>query len=328
MAGNLTNFIEHLETQVKNGSIYVWGAQGQKATESFIKNCESGTNETKALNLYKKRVKAGYDADKILCFDCSGLGMYYIQNVSGLSKSDKNANGMMANCTIIQKKHVKKGDMCFKVSNGRATHVGYIVDNNGNFIESRGRAYGVVKRNLADVGTYWNTYGRPKWFADEIDAVEEATEHASFNRVLKKGHKGDDVRELQKLLTKAGYKLDADGSFGTKTRTAVKDCQKDERFASKYVDSKAGEMTITVLGGKWVGTPTKFDENLKKGDKNDKVAMLQVLLRKAGYNIAVDGSYGSKTLEAIKEYQTKKKLTVTGEGDEKTIMKLGGTWIG
>lgn len=334
MGTKVDGFLKHLEEEYKNGSIYVWGAQGQVASENFIKKCESGNDEKRALRLYKKRCDAGYVPEKIKCFDCSGLGMCYIQNETKLSKSDKNANGMMGNCTIIQKKHVKPGDMCFQIyktgaKKGRAYHVGYIASayaDGGTFYESKGRDHGVIKSSLKKEPNRWHVYGRPKWFADEIDSVEERTEHAAFNRVLVKGHKGDDVRELQKLLKKAGYKLDADGSFGALTKEIVKDAQLDERFSKKYQDGKAGEMTITVLGGKWEGTVTKFDATLSKGCKGDKVAMLQVLLRKAGYNIAVDGSFGVKTLEAVKEYQEKKKLTATGKADKNVITKLGGTW--
>ena len=48
-------------------------------------------------------------------------------------------------------------------------------------------------------------------------------------RVLKKGHKGDDVKALQILLNGLGYECgEADGDFGSKTAKALKAFQKKE----------------------------------------------------------------------------------------------------
>ena len=63
--------------------------------------------------------------------------------------------------------------------------------------------------------------------------------------------KGEDVKELQKLLMKKGYtlaKYGADGSFGTETDRAVRRVQVDKKLK---VDGIAGKNTITALGGQW-----------------------------------------------------------------------------
>lgn len=257
MAG-LNEFIAYLEEQVKNHSIYIWGAQGQKyptLTEEWIKKKESGSNETNALKTYRKAVAAGHEKD-CRAFDCSGLGMYWLQNLMRRSKNDMNANGMKGKCTMIQKSHLKKGDWVFRTyktgsQKGRAYHIGYVVDDALNVIEARGRAYGVQKRSLnASGSSYWNAFGRPSYFKDEIDTAEEQAEHASFNRNLKKGCKGDDVRELQQLLNKAGDNIADDGIFGAKTLAAVKVFQ--SRHGLK-ADGIAGKNTVAALGGKWNG---------------------------------------------------------------------------
>ena len=51
---------------------------------------------------------------------------------------------------------------------------------------------------------------------------------------------------------------------------------------------------------------------IKYGMKGDPVANLQTTLNKYGYNLAVDGSFGPKTLAAVKDYQKKNGLTVDG----------------
>lgn len=51
---------------------------------------------------------------------------------------------------------------------------------------------------------------------------------------------------------------------------------------------------------------------LKLGSKGDEVKTLQTQLNANGYNLDVDGSFGNKTLAAVKDYQQKNNLSVDG----------------
>lgn len=257
--GKLEEFIGHLEDEVKNGSIYVWGAQGQGAdviSEAWIKKVEtSANNAARAIKLWKKRVAEGY-GDRLRAFDCSGLGMAFLQNEAKIVSSDMSANTLMGKCELITKERARRGDWVFKVnSSGKATHIGYIVDDALNVIEAKGRDYGVIKSPLSKGG--WNKYGRPKYFADEINAAGGVTTPAPeagfvVSRILKRVTpmmKGDDVRELQAALIARGYacgRSGADGIFGDDTRAAVRAFQGSLRLT---VDGKAGRQTVTALGG-------------------------------------------------------------------------------
>ena len=254
----LQEFIDYLEEQVANHSIYIWGGQGQKyptLTEAWIKSKESGTHEKNALKTYQAAVAAGFK-EKTRAFDCSGLGMFWLQNVKHISKTDLNSNGMKGKCTLIEQSQLRKGDWVFRTyktgsNKGRAYHIGYVVDDDLNVIEAQGRAYGVVKRPLSKGS--WNTFGRPSYFVDDILAGIDGGEISlfAFTRNLKKGHKGQDVKELQTLLTRvAGDDLKVDGDFGTKTRAAVRAFQKKKGLK---VDGVAGVDTIMALGGNWRG---------------------------------------------------------------------------
>lgn len=64
---------------------------------------------------------------------------------------------------------------------------------------------------------------------------------------------------------------------------------------------------------------------LKKGSKGNDVSTLQTLLNNNGYNLAVDGSYGSKTEAAVRDYQTKNGLTVDGIAGTQTLGALNGS---
>ena len=61
---------------------------------------------------------------------------------------------------------------------------------------------------------------------------------------MSKGDKGSDVKELQTLLIKAGYKIVADGIFGVATEKAVKEFQAKYKLA---VDGLAGKATMAKL---------------------------------------------------------------------------------
>lgn len=56
---------------------------------------------------------------------------------------------------------------------------------------------------------------------------------------------------------------------------------------------------------------------------DEKVKAIQEALNKAGATLKVDGIMGKKTMQAIKNFQKKQGLKVTGEPDKETLAKLG-----
>jgi hypothetical protein len=64
------------------------------------------------------------------------------------------------------------------------------------------------------------------------------------SRVLFKGCRGTDVKELQQLLIKIGYNITADGYFGDGTTSAVLDFQKTNYLAD---DGKVGPSTLSFI---------------------------------------------------------------------------------
>ena len=61
--------------------------------------------------------------------------------------------------------------------------------------------------------------------AIQINMVNKETNESINVVVAKRGDKSPYVKDLQELLNKKGAKLDADGNFGPKTETAVRDFQ-------------------------------------------------------------------------------------------------------
>jgi len=235
----LEKFLSYLEEQVKNHSMYVWGAQGQKGpeiTEEWIRKREpSAINAARAVAFWKKQVKAGY-GDKLRAFDCSGLGVcFFLQN--GLLKKDTTADGLLKLCTRILEKELSPGDFVFKTyASGKAYHIGYVVDDKLNVIEAKGRDAGVVKGSLKG----WNMYGRPPFWCKAKSRVLTLT-----NSYMK----GDDVLALQKALAGKGYAADSlDGIFGHATDRVLRAFQAGAGLAA---DGKAGPLTFQALGLTW-----------------------------------------------------------------------------
>ena len=168
-------FIEYLKEQVENGSIYVWGAQGQKAptvNETWIRRMEKATGGTEinghyetyaaiAVTAWTHKVREGY-GEVLRAFDCSGLGVYFFLKHK-LIRYDMNANALMRLCEPAEKP--KRGYWVFRLDvRGRATHIGYMISDK-ELVEAKGRAYGVVKTEFKEKDWMW--IGKPKIFEFE-----------------------------------------------------------------------------------------------------------------------------------------------------------------
>ena len=152
---------------------------------------------------------------------------------------------------------------------------------------------------------------------------------------LKKGSKGSQVTELQKLLQQHGYYkgYKVDGVFGQKTKDAVISFQKAKKQATH--NGNVGPTTCKALNNvteksKVVG----FDcpnTSLKRDQSNnaDLVKKLQQGLQSIGYykGYKVDGSYGTYTANAVAAFQRANGLSPDGWFGPKTCavfnQKLG-----
>ena len=241
----IEEFIKYLKDQI--GQPYVWGAQGTELTRADYKRIidrreEKESNRKAAKKFCEKKFAEGHSV--LRAYDCSGLGMYYLQNLHHIYDYDMSANSMLCKCEQVST--AKRGFWVFHWNGKKATHVGYMVTDT-EVVHAKGRSYGVVREKFKK-GTQWNRIGKPKCFKFD--------ETFRFNRVLKYGMKGEDVIEMKKLLIKAGF---GDGitvntassqNFKSRTRHAVKAFQK---AAGLKVDGICGKDTIIRLGGTWDG---------------------------------------------------------------------------
>lgn len=147
-----------------------------------------------------------------------------------------------------------------------------------------------------------------------------------IQRTLRLGSRGNDVSQLQKRLNELGYNAgSADGIFGSKTLSAVRAFQKAKGLTA---DGIVGSQTIGALysgsnssASSSPSTPatpsapsnTNITATLRLGSRGNQVKILQQELNKLGYNCGTaDGIFGSKTLNAVRAFQSAKGLLVDG----------------
>lgn len=319
--------IDFVKQEAARGSIYVWGAQGQRGgqiTEDWIRKMEtSATNANRAISLWKKN-KGKYDPNMIGAFDCSGL-IGACLNANGNAGFDDTADGYRNRCVSIDKGALQAGDLVFEYSNGKSGHVGvYIGD--GKVIEARGRDYGVVETDLN--ARNWKKYGRPDFMYTDGNAPAAPSKPTytkksfTLDHVVKKGSKEAVVGSIQNNLKAIGYDIGAagpngdgiDNNFGTKTDAAVRDVQKNGGVS---VDGQVGKNTTPLLGGTWTeksepaASIPELKRNLKLTDpmmRGDDVRQAQERLEKhLAQPGKIDGVFGNSTKEAVMRFQQARK---------------------
>lgn len=164
--------------------------------------------------------------------------------------------------TPRKKADPQPGDVVYfySASKGRIGHVGlvyavdkttvYTIEGNtsgGSSLVTNGGA--VWKKSYKKTSTYIDGYGRPLYDAIQVpgEVVEPQPETLLGKRILRKGMKGGDVKELQSILIEWGYdlgKYGADGDFGAKTQSAVENFQRTNGLED---DGVYGAMTHAAL---------------------------------------------------------------------------------
>jgi cell wall-associated NlpC family hydrolase len=166
----LSEFNTYLTEQI--GQPYVWGAQHLRLTpKNYIaeitKREKDPQHREDAIQFCENRFA---DWKTVLyAYDCSGLGMYYLQNETHTLPHDLSANGMKGLCE--KEETPRKGDWVFRLSDGKATHIGYMVSDT-DVVHAMGRKYGVVREKYKPA--FWHWVGKPSCvdFDDEPKGYE------------------------------------------------------------------------------------------------------------------------------------------------------------
>lgn len=211
---------------------------------------------------------------------------------------------------------------------------------------------------MAQEGADYMTILR-RYYGDNIELVNDAPIRDVPNSYpgypLRKGSTGEDVVVLQAMLNRIGQNYPAiprlsqvDGIFGPKTEEAVRVFQS---VFGLSVDGIVGRATWYKLVFLYVAV-TKLSElvsegqsftqvqgpsgiqTLRSGDRGPAVSALQYFLSLIGqYSFTlpmldIDGIFGPKTLQAVKDAQKAFGLPVTGVVDNATWLKIYDEYVG
>jgi peptidoglycan hydrolase-like protein with peptidoglycan-binding domain len=175
-------------------------------------------------------------------------------------------------------------------------------------------------------------------------AVAKRSSQHLGDRALRAGASGSDVRELQKALRKAGFSVKVDGQFGPSTVRAVKRFQRAAQLtpsgtvgrktvAALRAAARAGSANVSSKNG---GTAAARSRNrgrgrakslgdrvpVKRGMHGHDIRVLQDLLGNAGYDVVIDGEFGSRTFKAVEDFEGAHQRPVDGIMDADDITAL------
>jgi len=139
---------------------------------------------------------------------------------------------------------------------------------------------------------------------------------------LSRGSRGTAVLKVQQALVDKGYAdLRVDGRYGDATVQAVMRFQQQNGLKA---DGKAGPKTLKkLLGSSNISNNPNLDGKLRLGCTGPEVSHVQSLLKSLGYKVGkVDGVFGKKTYEAVRDFQRLNGISVTGVVGETTLALL------
>ena len=147
---------------------------------------------------------------------------------------------------------------------------------------------------------------------------------AALSRTLRPGFTGSDVSLLQTKLAALDYPLDVSGTYDSRTAAAVKAFQSRN---SLMADGIAGANTFRVLlSGSAVRAGTAPDPvippatyvTLRSGASGEAVRALQAQLASLDYSVDITGSYDSRTVQAVRSFQSVNRISVDGVAGVRT----------
>lgn len=226
------------------GKPYWYGTFGQAASKSLY---------SQKKKQYPAYYLWGYKNESAKVHDCVGLIKGYLWCDSAEdttpvynASQDKSANGLYDVCTTkgaIATMPDIPGVLVFMNK-----HVGVYIGN-GEVVEARGHAYGVIKTKLKD--RPWKNWG----YCPYVTYEEPAQKTVEITLpVLKKGAKGETVKAMQILLIGYGFDMKSDsgkvygpdGSFGGATDNALRAFQAANGLEA---DGSCGRKTWNKLLG-------------------------------------------------------------------------------
>lgn len=154
--------IYYATQQTKNGSIYLWGGQGEKLADLtdqdiYDKETSKANAETVFNFIGKEYLDKKIKRKKAKAFDCSGLVIMALI-YAGVLRAGYDATADTLLHKFPEPVAALPGDIVFKVdATGHAYHTGILKDLS-TVIEAKGRAFGIVESSY---NSQWNAIRSP-----------------------------------------------------------------------------------------------------------------------------------------------------------------------
>jgi len=263
---NANDLIAKFLYALENHWGYIWGQWGamwtaakqrQKVTYMISQYGSDWkkSSAAKSDNYYYAALYGEKWIDHIVA-DCSGLFRWAFDQLGGAISHSSNriwnsycsSKGEMSKGCKKDGAPILAGTAVFvhPSGNSKRTHIGLYIGN-GTVIEAASTQKGVITSQVTD--KKWVEWGELKGIdysgapQPEPGPDPEPTPTPVTHPTLRKGSKGEAVREMQTLLLKAGEvlpKYGVDGSFGNETLMALKNFQKKNGLAQ---DGICGPLT-------------------------------------------------------------------------------------
>ena len=183
--------------------------------------------------------------------DCSGLFSWAFKQLGGYMYHGSDTmyrkycayHGELSGGKRTDGQDLKPGTAVFCWNGTKYSHVGLFIGD-GTVIEAAGTQQGVITSKVT--ATKWKYWG-------ELTGVDYSGESGGgdgtviWRPTIRRGSKGQDVKDMQTMLYNLGYSLGPcgiDGDYGRATEAAVKEFQRDHGLT---VDGVCGPMTWDAL---------------------------------------------------------------------------------
>lgn len=231
---------------------YIWGTSGTIWTEAKQTNVvnmierDYGPNwissDAAKKDNYYSAARYGEKWIGHVVYDCSGLFKAVFEANGGIIAHGSNSiwdryctdKGALKNGKRTDGKELLPGTAVFTETEENKkilhNHIGLYIGG-GKVIEAKGTQAGVVESKITDAK--WKDWGELKGVTYGQEAQDTGGTGSVDRPTLRKGNKGDTVRDLQTKLINQGYSCGsygADGDFGSATEKAVKAFQKDHNL--------------------------------------------------------------------------------------------------
>lgn len=169
--------------------------------------------------------------------------------------------------------------------------------------------------------------GKPELASDPMISIKTACEYWN-SRKLSTYADLDDVRTITKKINGGYNGFEDRKQYLQKVKTIIpRDLKLSTVKAQEAPPAADNQFANVVIDTKnWPPIPRDpLNPPIivaKKGDVSDYVDDLQSMLFRKGYNIITDGNFGPRTEAAVRDFQAKAGLEVTGSIDTDTLNRL------